>query len=307
MIDILLATYNGEKYLPEQIDSLFSQSYKDWRLIIRDDGSTDTTLSFITNLEKEFPGKVLVLKDSLGNLGAAQSFSRLLEVSNAPYVAFCDQDDIWFKNKLQLQMQHMLLEESKQSEKVPVLINSDLVVVDQNMDVISSSFWKYQNLKPGKMNNIKTLLIHNYVTGCTCLLNRELINTAMPIQDGAIMHDWWIAIVAVSNGRIIDLDVPTVYYRQHNSNDVGAKAWGVYYVYDLIFNSFSSIREALLNTRRQANALQNNECLREVNRELIKAYVNLFEMNWLSRHVKVFKLGFKKYGLIRNLAFLLFV
>jgi len=304
MIDILLSTYNGEKYLPDQIESLLSQTFTDWRLLIRDDGSNDSTIQYIETLEKKYPDKIVFIKDDRGNLGPSQSFSCLLKSSSAPYVAFCDQDDIWFSNKLELQTKEMLLQEEKLGKDVPILIHSDLMVVDQNMKVLSASFWKYQKLNPEKMNNIETLLVQNYVTGCTCLLNRKLIDIAVPIRKDAIMHDWWLAIIAVSNGSIIDISEPTIYYRQHNSNDVGAKAWGVTYIYELVFKSFSSIRTALLNTRNQAAALQRIECLKEPNRNLIKRYVSLYEMGWFERHKEVFKLGLRKYGFIRNMAFL---
>lgn len=306
MIDILLSTYNGEEYLPEQIASVLAQTYTDWRLIIRDDGSTDSTLQYIQSLVRDYPDKVIFLKDKFGNIGAAQSFSTLMNASTAPYVAFCDQDDVWFGNKLEVQMEEMLRQEKRLGSDIPVLIHTDLVVVDQHLEVISNSFWKYQKLNPVKMNSIHTLLIHNYVTGCTCLINKKLIEIAMPIQKEAIMHDWWIAIVAVSNGVIVDLEKPTIYYRQHQRNDVGAKAWGMRYVYDLVFEG-SAIRKALQNTKRQASALKNINCLENHNRKLIEKYVKLYEMGWISRHIQIFKLGIKKYGFIRNLAFLLFV
>lgn len=307
MIDILLATYNGEAYLPEQIDSLFSQTFKDWRLIIRDDGSTDTTVSFIEYLAKEFPGKVLVIQDDLGNLGAAQSFSRLLEVSDAPYVAFCDQDDIWVDNKLELQMNEMLSKEKELGAEVPILIHSDLIVVGHNLRILSTSFWKYQKLNPEKMNSLNKLLVQNFVTGCTCLLNKKLIELSKPIHQEAIMHDWWVALLAISNGSIINIATPTVYYRQHGENDVGAKAWGVRYIYDLLFHRFSSIKNSLLVTRSQADALMRNLSIDENDKKIISAYVSLFKVNCISRYVLCIKYGFKKYGFIRNLGFFLFI
>lgn len=307
MIDILLATYNGEKYLQEQIDSLFSQTFKDWRLIIRDDGSTDTTTSLIECLEKEFPDKVLVIKDGLGNLGAAQSFSRLLEVSDAPYVAFCDQDDIWIDNKLELQMKEMICKEKELGVEAPILVHSDLIVVGHDLRILSTSFWKYQKLNPEKMNKLSRLLVQNFVTGCTCLLNKKLVSLSKPMHHDAIMHDWWVALMALTNGIIININTPTVYYRQHGGNDVGAKAWGIRYIYDLVFHRFSSIKNSLLVTRRQAIALMNSSCIDEDNKKIVGSYVSLFELNFFSRHVLCIKYEFKKYGFIRNLAFFLFI
>ena len=100
MIAILMSTYNGERYLREQIDSLLNQTYKDWKLYIRDDGSTDETISIIESYVNDYPDLIVLLKDDLGNLGSARSFMRILSVVDADYYMFCDQDDVWLPNKV---------------------------------------------------------------------------------------------------------------------------------------------------------------------------------------------------------------
>lgn len=307
MIDILLVTYNGEKYLQEQVESLLNQTYTNWRILIRDDGSTDSTISLIETLACEYPDKIIFIKDNLGNLGPAQSFSQLLEISDASYVAFCDQDDVWFENKLEIQMKEMKLKEKLYGQETPILIHSDLIVADHKMKEISASFWKYQNLNPTKMNKLNVLLVQNFVTGCTSLLNKKLVDISRPIHKNAIMHDWWVALMAISNGIIVNVNTPTVYYRQHEGNTIGANEWGIRYIYKLTWKKFPSIKNSLLATKIQAAALQEKACSNEKSASIVNSYVSLFDRSWLWRHVQVVKHKFNKYGFIRNIAFFLFV
>ena len=307
LVDILLTTYNGDKYLQEQIDSLLVQTFTDWRLIVRDDGSDDKTVTILNGYQHSNPLKITVLDDSLGRLGPAKSFEYLTRVSSAPYVAFCDQDDIWMPDKLLLQIEVIQKAEKKQGGVMPILIHTDLYVIDENQKFLDDSFWNYQNLNPQVMNKLRRLLVQNYVTGCTVLINRTLLELALPIPGQAIMHDWWLALIATSEGRVISLGEKTVKYRQHDMNDIGAMKWNVAYILQTIFHDQKIIRLSLIKTCNQAAALLDSGKLNDGSKKVVERYVEMFGLNWFSKRMLMIHMGFFKYGMVRNLAIFIFI
>ncbi|MCK4906728.1 MAG: glycosyltransferase family 2 protein [Spirochaetes bacterium] len=221
-IDILLATYNGEQFIAEQLESILSQTYTNWQLIIRDDGSTDDTQKILKKYKKKYSEKIKLIKDKHQNLGSMLNFSVLMGESKADYIAFSDQDDVWEKDKLEVSMKAMQTAEKKNGKKSPLLVHTDMKVVDEELNEIHESFWKYQKHNPVKKGS-EFLMVQNNTNGCTMLFNKELKDMAFPIPDEAIMHDWWVAIVASEFGKIVALENKTVLYRQHYSNRLGAK------------------------------------------------------------------------------------
>ena len=306
-IDILLATYNGEEYLEQQINSVIEQQYNNWRLIIRDDGSTDSTLQILSKYSQSYPDKIQLVDDTLGRLGPSASFGQLLYCSTAPYIAFCDQDDVWLPDKLLLLKRRMLYTEDTHGTEVPVLVHSDLEVVDDRMGKLAGSFWAYQNINPAKMQSLQRLLVQNCVTGCATLVNRSLVDCALPILHGAIMHDWWFALLAVSLGKIENVDTATVKYRQHAANDTGAKKWGIGFVFRAMLTRRKLYRDSIRKTREQARALITSGRLDTEQSEIVSRYIGMFACNWLYRRILVIRMGFYKYGLIRNIALLLWI
>ncbi len=228
-IAILLPTFNGEKYLSEQLDSLLEQSYKNLVVVIRDDGSNDSTLDIIHSYLDRFPDKFHWIENKGSKLGAGGSFSflmqyvlehkRELELDKA-YMMFCDQDDIWAETKVELEMQCMQTAEAD-NENIPVLIHSDLKVVSGSRGLIADSFMRYQGLEAAR-NRFGQILLCNIVTGCTALVNESLVARSLPVPPQAIMHDWWLALVASAFGKMVLVKQPLVEYRQHESNTIGA-------------------------------------------------------------------------------------
>lgn len=218
-ITILLSTYNGEEYLKEQLDSLFIQTYKNIEIIVRDDASSDKTLEIL----KYYDIKLL---SSDVNLGIKKSFETLLryacENSDAEYFMFCDQDDVWNNDKIEKTLEEMQELEKLYGNNIPLLVHTDLEVVDENLKIISSSMWKYEYILP-QYNTFNRLLIQNTITGCTMMINRELAKKSLDIPEEAIMHDWWIGLIASCFGKISYLEESTIKYRQHGKNTIGTE------------------------------------------------------------------------------------
>lgn len=224
-IEILLATFGGATFLCEQLDSLFAQTCQDFRILVRDDGSTDDTVTILQRYAGLHPGRLELTPSDGQHLGASGSFARLLKESRAPYVMFCDQDDVWMSDKVEVTLAAMHDLERDHGARTPLLVSTDLKVVDDRLDAISESFWGYQRIHPTRLKHLSRVLVQNFATGCTVMLNRALAELALPIPTEAIMHDWWLALVATRFGRAQTLDRPTVLYRQHGRNDVGARRW----------------------------------------------------------------------------------
>ncbi len=232
-IAILLSTYNGTKYLEEQLDSILNQTYSNYVIVARDDGSYDDTIQLLNEYAKKFTDKFHLLeKDSL-NRGASDSFSYLIEYVlenkqslglESAYMMFCDQDDIWSLEKIDKQVDEMLKVEKHQTETkpMPVLIHSNLRVVSEEKSLIAESFVHYQGLEIER-NRFTNLVISNVVTGCTAFINEALARKAVPVSKEAIMHDWWLSLVASAFGKLVFIDAPLVSYRQHDMNAIGAK------------------------------------------------------------------------------------
>ena len=232
-IAILLSTYNGTKYLEEQLDSILNQTYSNYVIVARDDGSYDDTIQLLNKYAKKFTDKFHLLEQDLLNLGASDSFSYLIEYVlenkqslglESAYMMFCDQDDIWSLEKIHKQIDEMLKVEKQQTgtKPMPVLIHSNLRVVSEEKSLIAESFVHYQGLEIER-NRFTNLVISNVVTGCTAFINEALARKAVPVSKKAIMHDWWLALVAAAFGKVIFLAKPLVRYRQHDSNTIGAK------------------------------------------------------------------------------------
>lgn len=225
MIQILMSTYNGERYLAEQLDSILAQTYTDWRLTVRDDGSTDGTSAVLTAYA-ERDKRISVLTDG-ENLGACRSFERLLtQCGDADYFAFADQDDVWKPEKLALCVEAMRKAEKEDPGK-PIVVHSDLQVVDEHLQPIVPSFWNYGGIHPEILDaNIHYIAICNSVTGCAMLMNSAARKAALPFRPDVFMHDAWIAIaVLAAGGRVIPVPQTTICYRQHTDNVCGAQRY----------------------------------------------------------------------------------
>lgn len=227
---ILLSTWNGGKFLAEQLDSLFAQSYTNFVVVVRDDGSSDNTLAILQDYQTREPERIHLLDAATGNLGARDSFGYLLQYTlqhksalglESAYMLFCDQDDVWYPDKVETEWQAMQQAEQAYPE-VPVLVHSDLQVVSETLQPVAPSLARYQGLETAR-NGFNQMVISNLVTGCTALINEALARKSLPVSPNAIMHDWWLALVAAAFGKVVYLDQALIHYRQHGRNTIGAK------------------------------------------------------------------------------------
>lgn len=303
---ILLSTYNGEKYLKEQLDSLFLQTYQDFKLIVRDDGSKDRTKEILNFYNIE-------LVDSSKNLGVKKSFETLLkyasENSVAEYFMFCDQDDVWNNDKIEKTLKRMQELETFYGNKIPLLVHADLEVVNKKLETLSDSMWESEHINP-RANTLNKLLIQNTITGCTMMINRTLAMKSLDISSKAIMHDWWIGLVATTFGEIGFIEESTMKYRQHGENDTGAKNYNykniISKIIELFFNRES--KKIFMNK----NIFQAKEFLEEYKDQLdekskimLEDFSTIKEKPYLQRVSIILKYRLFKYGLIRNIGLLL--
>lgn len=301
---ILLSTYNGALFLKEQIESIQKQTLTDWVLFIRDDGSSDATLSIIHEYSQN-DSRIVLLKDSVGNVKPCQSFAILLnhyvKHTTIPFVFFCDQDDVWLEDKLALQCKAL-------QTTIPTLVFSDLMVVNKELNVIHPSFLQYQRFSPNTKNPLHTLLVHNYITGCTIGMNRALAILADPIRDAAIMHDWWCALIAASCGHIIFIQKITVLYRQHDKNSIGAikPAQKIKY---MITQGRHQLKERFLQRFLQASSVLDHTAeMREAKeKNLLQQFVLLPKKNRLQRVLMNLRLPLRPMGGWRKIFWVLLV
>lgn len=221
-VRILLATYNGKAYIRQMVDSVLAQDHKNLQLVLSDDGSTDGTQQILE--EYAAADRRVTHYRSGMRFGCAQKhFMHLLRTfHDAPYIMFCDQDDVWHRDKVSKTL--ALMEKTEKDPAVPVLVHTDLQVVDGDLQPISPSFCAHSGLDGNRLA-LNQLLVQNVVTGCTVMLNRTLAALACreTEEDAMRMHDWYLALLAAACGKTAFLPEATIDYRQHGNNSVGAK------------------------------------------------------------------------------------
>lgn len=222
IIAILMATYNGEKYVRQQIQSIQRQTVTEWTLYVRDDLSTDRTLEIVQEMAAADPR--IIITPSKTKQGAMMNFLSLLrDVKKADYYMFSDQDDVWMEDKIAVTLAKIKEAESAHPDKA-VVVHTDLKVVDGALNEIHPSFWEYARVKTELLTSLKWMSGGNLATGCTMMLNEEARLAAFPISDKALMHDAWIVLTTMRDGGTVTaVKRPTILYRQHGTNTLGAK------------------------------------------------------------------------------------
>ncbi len=220
MISILLAVYNNEPYLAQLIDSILAQSVGEFRLYIRDDCSQDGSFAVASAYQGK-DSRVFAVRSESPSGSAQNNFFRLLLEHEDDYLMFADADDVWLPDKIERTLEKMREIEDACGAQTPVLVHTDAEVTDGALGVLDPSLFHYEGLSPER-RSLRNLLAQNNVTGCTAMINRALRGYIRTRPREAVMHDWWAALVAAAFGEIGVVYAPTMLYRQHGDNSVGA-------------------------------------------------------------------------------------
>ena len=235
MIEILLATYNGERFLPEQIESITSQSFTDYQILASDDNSSDCTFEILRSYESVLGEKIRVVQSNTHS--AKENFYNLLDMADAEYIALCDQDDFWESDRLKKSLKAIQRLERRYGKETPILVHSDLEIVDENLNSQNKKMSeltgineaiKYAKEESKYLYTISTkesfsrYLVENNITGNTVIINKALLDIYKR-PEVSFMHDWWLGIIAFTFGKVGYLNECLVKYRQHGSNELGAK------------------------------------------------------------------------------------
>jgi glycosyltransferase involved in cell wall biosynthesis len=251
-IDICLATYNGAVWIGEFLDSLDAQTHADWRLIVADDASTDGTLDLIRAHFSAMPDKLTVVQRAQTGQGVVQNFADAIDAARSAYVMPADQDDIWVPQKLATMLSAM--RRAEQDGSVPTLVFSDLEVVDADLATLDPSWWSHTGIKAHWASSFKTMLSQNIVPGCAMMLNRRLLELAMPMPAGVIMHDWWFLLVALAFGRVDVCSETLVRYRRHPGAHTYWSRGGILSAVRRQYAGIAVTRRNYANTVTQARA-----------------------------------------------------
>lgn len=297
-VQILLSTWNGATWIKALLDSLAGQHFRDWELLVRDDGSSDQTLRCLQDWQQHHPQHAMTILPDRQPLGSNRSFSQLVAASTAPYLMFCDQDDVWFPDKITIQLQQLQQLETRYGSQTPLLVHSDLVPTDSELQPLAASFWASRRFR--LQQSRKDWLLTNPVSGCASLFNRAAAQQAFPLPEGAMQHDRWLALVCAWFGRIGTITTPLLYYRQHAANQIGAHAAG--------WRQLGNIPVRIDAWSRQAQALLERfePVLSLADRRLLQALASVRGLRGGEKRLVMLKHGLLKPGPGASLALLLF-
>ncbi len=312
MVTILLATCEGERYLPQLLESIRTQKYENWRLLVRDDNSQDSTMDILRMFAAKVPQNVKITVNEPASGSARNNFALLFEdaaYEKADYVMCCDQDDVWKPEKIFVTMQTMLWEEHVlMGSRVPILVHTDLEVVDEQGDVIAPSMSEMSQIR--RKQTLEQLLLQNHVTGCTMMINGPLLLGVADYIHGSavIMHDYWCALYATVFGKVVAVKRATVEYRQHGKNSVGAKdSRRLSYLLGRLGQGKADYKNQMHDSRKQVRwflkcyGVRMKETRYEKEYELMREYGELGRQSRAVRHTFYREHHAWKKGLVRKI------
>ncbi|HEO4022624.1 TPA: glycosyltransferase family 2 protein [Streptococcus agalactiae] len=290
-VNILMATYNGEKFLAQQIESIQKQTFKEWNLLIRDDGSSDKTCDIIRNFTAKDSRIRFINENEHHNLGVIKSFFMLVNYEVADFYFFSDQDDVWLPEKLSVS-----LEAAKhKASDVPLLVYTDLKVVNQELNILQDSMIRAQSHHAN--TTLLPELTENTVTGGTMMINHALAEKWFTPND-ILMHDWFLALLAASLGEIIYLDLPTQLYRQHDNNVLGARTMDKRFMIlrEGPKSIFTRYWKLIHDSQKQASLIVDKygDIMTANDLELIKCFIKIDKQPFMTRLRWLWKYGYSK-------------
>ncbi|MGX5376814.1 glycosyltransferase family 2 protein [Ligilactobacillus sp. LYQ135] len=305
-----MSTFNGEKFIKKQIESIQKQTYENWTLYIHDDGSTDGTISILNEISKNDSRIKFSIEN--GKFGPKDAFLKLFDKIDADYYLFCDQDDIWKPDKIE----RLITSINSYDNSLPLLIYSNLKCIDNNDEEVSN-YSNFEKLIATDITKYDHFQMNN-IPGCTMMVNKALKNKfenavggiASQIDNSQIiMHDWWLVLIAATFGKIIHENKTLVLYRQHANNTVGAGKGmslfqkvlntGFIKMFNTISNSFS---DSVLQAREFYKLYLINE---ETNKmtQFIDKYQSYSDMSFLQRISFLKKYNLTRLGMRSTLIF----
>ncbi len=304
-IAIIMATYNGEKYIAEQVESILNNNCQDFVIHICDDGSTDATLEICEKYALEYPGMIEIHRNEQ-NLRVIKNMLSWTATIDSKYYMFCDQDDYWNSDKIQKSYDFIKMIEQNYPNK-PVAIFTDAEVVNEKLETIHPSFQKHEMLSSYKLE-LGDLLMENKLLGCSVMFNKEtqaILKRMDEIPCEIRMHDWWIGLIGAAFGKVAYLDEPLLKYRQHGDNEVGSLG-ALGYI-------FSNLNKLTLQRELLYALFKQGECFLDMYRELLKdnqinylkEFSSFYKKSWIVRKYLMIKNGYRKTGIVRNIGMLL--
>lgn len=310
MINIIMCTYNGERYISEQIQSIVDSTVKNWRLMIFDDQSTDHTIECIEHYQNKYPGKICY-KVNQKKQGVVLNFLKSIyeagvQMKEHDLIMLCDQDDHWNADKIRKTVNGMQQLIRTHGNEMPLLVCTDAAVVDDTMNLLHPSFRNMNHYQIKNMD-LPHLLMENKVQGCTVMLNKSLAGMLDRLPRKAIMHDSWLALIAVVFGRIKYIDEPTMQYRQHTDNLQGS----ISYKED-VKNKFSNLggqRQLVMKTTPQAAEFLKlyQDQIPEGSRRILRAFATLPRQNFVLRRYHIIRYHMWKSGILRNIGLMVLI
>lgn len=298
---VLLATHNGGLFISQQLDSIPNSI----DIMISDDNSQDNTLEIINNKKKH--REISIELNSFGS--ASKNFSYLINNCSMSYDYYflSDQDDVWVEFKHDLLNKEIKFLESIYGCEKPILIFGDSIVVDQHLNEISESFFKYDGINPSILNNTLNIFFQNVGQGATFVFNRAFLKLIRPMPEDVYMHDWWLTMYACHFGVLYLSKHKTLYYRQHRNNQIGANKRGLV---SQVINNIRGYGKAERHVRlikkqistfiKQTSSFNNCKC--DILRDFEREYKTIESMSPIKRKIFILKRGVYLSNVKRTLA-----
>ena len=305
-LQILLATYNSSRFLREQLDSILAQDSRDFEVLIRDGGSTDDTVEIIGEYQRGFPETIRFLGRSSAK--APENFAALLTASTAPLIMFSDHDDVWKPYKVRVTLEKYREMEAEYGGGTPIMVFTDSEVVDSCLKLVARSMFQYQNIDVHALV-LNRLIVQNVPSGNTMLVNRALVDLALPVPSAAVMHDHWLTLVAATMGKFGFLAEPTVSYRQHTDNIYGAACYSISAFARKLSFGREKIRKRFLQNIDQAVefGVRYASSLDKKDAEMLEDLKAFRTLGFWGRRRMIWKYGMWKSGILRNIGTFLFI
>lgn len=312
MITVLLAAWQGAAYIKEQMDSILNQTVKDIKIVISDDGSTDGTREILDRCQALYPERIFLNHRSPkrkaqdmedGIPPAAGNFFWLLSQTEDEYIMLSDQDDVWRENKAEVLLKEIKKLETRYGKDYPILVHSDMEVVDENLNRIHPSFFSYQHCDPSRISFAR-ILVENSVTGGAVMMNRALAEFFARRPAACFMHDWWIALTASCFGVISCVREPLYLYRQHGRNTLGAKETGSFRDVAERLSREEQVKENYRKMAAQAHAFGKmyQDEMSDEQKAVLRAYLALRYQSPAGRMKNILKNRFFKSSKLQTLA-----